>query len=263
MPWTRANATVGLTSLQRDDERILPPGDTARILIRRADRATLATRIRDTDGAPYASLVLTAAAHDGSPILLISGLAEHTKNIVADPRVSLLFDGTAGYDDPLTGPRVSVLGRAVATDSAILRDRYLARHPAAAAYAGFADFAFYAVEIERAHLVAGFGRIDWITADELLFDTGPAAVLAQREADIVAHMNSDHADAIALYAKVLLGCAGDDWRMTGIDPEGIDLACKEISRRLAFDSPVFSTDDARLALAGLAKRARQSATQEI
>ena len=243
-----------------DDDHIPPPGDTARSLIRRADRATLATRMRDTDGEPYASLVLTAAAHDGSPILLISGLAEHTKNIAADPRVSLLFDGTAGYDDPLTGPRVSVQGRAVATDSAALRDRYLARHPSAAVYAGFGDFAFYAIMVERAHLVAGFGRIDWISAEELLFDTIPASGLALREPDIVEHMNTDHADAIALYARVLLGCAGDSWRMTGIDPEGVDMACKENSARLPFDDPVLNADDARVALAGLAKRARQSAT---
>jgi heme iron utilization protein len=246
--------------LPDDDDHIPPPGDTARSLIRRADRATLATRMRDTDGEPYASLVLTAAAHDGSPVLLISGLAEHTKNIAADPRVSLLFDGTAGYDDPLTGPRVSVQGRAIATDSETLRDRFLARHPAAAMYAGFGDFAFYAIETERAHLVAGFGRIDWITADDLLFDSDPAAGLAAREPDIVEHMNTDHADAIALYARVLLGCAGDDWRMTGIDPEGIDMACKENSARLTFDGPVLNADDARLALATLAKRARQSAT---
>ncbi len=236
------------------------PGDTARGLIRTANRATLATRMRDTDGQPYASLVLTAAAHDASPILLISGLAEHTKNIAADPRISLLFDGTAGYDDPLTGPRVSVQGRAAATDSATVRHRYLARHSGAAVYAGFGDFAFYAINVERAHLVAGFGRIDWITADELLFDAGPAADLEHREADIVTHMNSDHADAVGLYARVLLGCVGENWKMTGIDPEGIDLACKENSARLPFDNPVHNADEARLALAGLAKQARQSAT---
>ncbi len=243
-----------------DDEKIAPPGDTARDLIRRTDRATLATRMRGTDGEPYASLVLTAAAHDASPVLLISGLAEHTKNIAADSRVSLLFDGTAGYDDPLTGPRVSIQGRATITDSAILRDRYLARHPGASLYAGFGDFAFYAIKVERAHLVAGFGRIDWITADTLLFDTASAVDLEHREADIVTHMNSDHGDAIGLYARVLLGCAGDGWKMTGIDPEGIDLTCKEFSARLPFDNPVHNADEARLALAGLAKRARQSAT---
>ena len=123
--------------------------ETARNLIRASDRATLATRMRDTDGEPYASLVMTAAAHDASPILLISGLAEHTKNLLADARVSLLYDGTAGYAEPLTGPRVSVQGRATVTGDPGLRARYLARHPDAAMFAGFGAFDYYTITVKR------------------------------------------------------------------------------------------------------------------
>src|SRR3954451_5656326 len=89
------------------------PAATARALLRSRDRATLATSLA---GAPYASLVLTATAADGAPLLLISTLAQHTINIVADKRVALLFDGTGGLDEPLTGPRVSVLGAAERSD---------------------------------------------------------------------------------------------------------------------------------------------------
>ena len=97
----------------------LPPGAIARGVMRAVDRATLATNVRGDQpeaGAPYASLVLAALDHDASPLLLISTLADHTRNLAADPRVSLLFDGTIGLDEPLTGPRVSVQGRAARSD---------------------------------------------------------------------------------------------------------------------------------------------------
>jgi len=119
-------------------------------------------------GAPYVSLVLVAFDADGSPLLLLSRLAQHTKNLLADPRVSLLFDGTAGLEEPLTGPRLTVLGAAAACPDAAAMDRYLIRHPSAAAYAGFSDFDLYRVSIDRGHLVAGFGQIRWVEAPALL-----------------------------------------------------------------------------------------------
>ena len=129
-----------------------------------ADRAYLAT---SQAGWPFASLVLVALDSDGTPVLLISDLSEHSKNIAVESRVSLLFDGTTGFVDPLTGPRVTVLGQAKQADAPDRLQRFLARHPAAELYAGFKDFHLYRVEIVRAHLVAGFGRIHWIDASEL------------------------------------------------------------------------------------------------
>jgi hypothetical protein len=118
------------------------PFRDVRDLIRRCDRAALATSLPGDGGAwPYASLVLVAVDHDLSPILLMSDLAEHSKAIAADPRVALLFDGTAGLAQPLTGPRVTVMGRAARTDDPRLKSRFLRHHPDAALYAGFADFA--------------------------------------------------------------------------------------------------------------------------
>src|SRR5262245_30502909 len=131
--------------------------DTARAirdLLRCRDRAALATALptalpADGGAWPYASLVLVAVDHDLSPVLLLSDLAEHSKAIAADSRVSLLFDGTEGLDQPLTGARATVLGRAERTTDPRLVRRYLARHPEAGAYAGFADFRFYRVSVER------------------------------------------------------------------------------------------------------------------
>jgi len=146
------------------------PAELVRDLLRAADRAALATSLSAAayQAWPYASLVLMAAATDGSPILFISELSEHSRNIAADNRVSLLIDGTAGLKDPLTGPRVSILGRAVRADLPDLKARFLARHPGAKIYAGFADFHVYRLEVTRAHFVAGFGRIHWIEAAEII-----------------------------------------------------------------------------------------------
>lgn len=247
------------------DESSASPGAIVRGLLRAADRATLATTMPagapagdgQAGGWPYASLVLLAVDHDAAPLLLISGLAEHTRNLEAEPRAALLVDGTAGLDEPLTGARATVLGRFARDGAPERRDRYLRRHPSAAGYAGFGDFAIWRMTVERAHLVAGFGRIHWVGADSVL---GPASLpLAAREADIVEHMNADHADAIALYAKVLLGLDGDGWAMTGCDDEGVDLRLGGRVARLAFDAPVQDADGARAALVTLARRARERA----
>ncbi len=228
---------------------------TARRLLRGLDRAALATSLATASGGgPYVSLVLAATAPDGAPLLLLSDLAQHTMNMAAEPRVALLFDGTAGLAEPLTGARATVLGRAARSADERLRARFLARHPDAALYAGFADFHLYRVAVERAHLVAGFGRIDWIAAAELL-PPGLAA-LADSEDDIVRHMNEDHEAAVALYAHVLLGRQGEGWRLTGIDAEGIDLRRGGEVARLDFAAAVGDAQAARAALVRLAQEAR-------
>jgi heme iron utilization protein len=229
---------------------------SVRDLVRGLDKAALATALPHENVTwPYASLVLVAMAHDLSPILLMSDLAEHAKAIAADNRVSLLFDGTAGLDQPLTGSRVTVLGRAVPSDDPMLRRRFLARHPDAAMYADFGDFRFYRVALERAHLVGGFGKIRWLTAAELV-PTAPPQALVEAEDDIVAHMNADHADAVGLYAAKLLGLAGEGWRMTGIDSEGIDLRRRGSVARLALPAAITGPEEARKALIALVARAR-------
>jgi putative heme iron utilization protein len=232
-------------------------GTKVRGMMRRAARASLATALaRDGSAWPYGSLVLVAVDHDASPLLLLSDLADHSHNIAADPRVALLFDGTAGWKDPLAGPRASVLGRIQQADEPRLRARFIARHPAAARYADFKDFHLYRVAVERAHLVAGFGEIHWLAGEEVLFDASEAAPLAAAEADIVTHMNRDHRDALAAIARHLLERQGDDWAMIAIDPEGADLSNGEHLARVEFDAPVRDGQGARVELVRLTERAR-------
>jgi heme iron utilization protein len=233
-------------------------GDSARFcrgLLRRSGRAALATTLA---GAPYVSLVAVAADLDASVLLLLSDLAQHTRNLKADPRAALLFDGTEGHADPLSGPRLTLLGRAGPADDPAVLARFVRRHPNAAQYAGFGDFRLWRVAAERGHLVAGFGRIEWLDGASLRF-ADAAALLAAAEADIIAHMNEDHAEALTLYAQLLLGRAGDGWRMTGIDPEGIDLSREHQAERLDFAEPVLTAEAARAALVQLAAQARAAA----
>lgn len=232
-----------------------------RRLLRSLDRATLATRLaaspagadEDSGGWPYASLVLLAVDQTAAPLLLLSDLAEHTRNIQADARVALLVDGTAGLADPLTGARATVLGRAGVCDETGAHARYVARHPSAALYAGFKDFRLYRVEITAAHLVAGFGRIDWARAADIVDPPAPALIAA--EAEIVAHMNRDHADALDLMAGAA-GLAGDGWRMTGIDPDGIDLRRGGLVGRIDFALRAENPETARAELVRLTREAR-------
>lgn len=230
------------------------PASGARRLMRSLDRATLATSL---DGWPYASLVLTALDHAAHPLLLLSDLAEHTKNLKADARASLLFDGTAGRDDPLTGARVTVVGRIKRLEDKPLMARFCARHPSAQFYAGFKDFNLYRLVVERAHLVAGFGKIDWVEASALLTPTSEAGALAEAEAEIVAHMNEDHGEAVELYATKLLGLEGGGWVMTGVDPEGLDLRRGGAVARVDFREPVKDAMAARSELVRLAGEARR------
>jgi heme iron utilization protein len=229
-----------------------PAATIARQLLRSRDTASLATSL---EGRPYVSLALVATAPDGAPLLLISQLAQHTMNIASNPDVALLLDGTQGLDEPLTGPRVTVLGRAAVADDPLLRARFLARHPSAALYADFADFHLYRVAVERAHLVAGFGRIHWIAAADLL----PPAIgaLAAAEGEILRRLNETEAPAIALCARVMLGGGGDGWSLTGLDAEGADLRRGGAVARLPFAEPVGDAPAALAAFADLVAEARR------
>lgn len=226
----------------------------AKKLLREARSGALATLMAGS-GEPYCSLVNVASAPDGAPLLLLSKLAVHTKNILADSRVSLMLDERK-EGDPLQGARVMLMGRLAATEAPSARTAYLRRQPEAEMFAGFADFSFYRMAVGRAHLVAGFGRIVDLTAHDVLADTAGAEALIDAEADAIAHMNADHAEACRLYATKLLGGPDGDWKCVGIDPEGIELQQGRMALRLFFPRCVTALAPLRAVLKDLAEKAR-------
>src|SRR5215468_5437086 len=140
----------------------------ARALVQAARVGALATHSRQRPGYPFGSVTPYAPDEQGRPVFLISGLALHTKNLEADPRASLLVTPPEPVNDPLAAPRVTVLGEAqrlAPAEAAADRARYLARHPSAAMWVDFADFAFWRLEVTGAYFVGGFGAMDWIARD--------------------------------------------------------------------------------------------------
>ena len=234
--------------------------EAARSIMRSSLKASLAT-VEQGTGFPYASLVTVGHGADGSPLLLLSDLALHTRNLKADSRASLLFDASDATGDPLAGGRVTVIGHVEKVAGSALdhvRQRFLARQPDAQMYAGFADFSYWRMTVERAHYIGGFGRIVDLGTEQLLVDTSGAEALLAAEHEIVAHMNSDHDDALQLYATVLCsaGRGTGSWRMTGIDPAGLDLVNGDRALRLDFDARVASPSQARAELVRMAQVAR-------
>src|SRR5215471_16092839 len=212
------------------------PGKLAKSLLRRRRQGALATLMAGT-GDPYCSLVNLASHPDGSPILLISRLAVHTRNILSDSRVSLMLDERAA-GDPLEGARIMLQGRAeaVAPDGLeLVRRRYLAAHPSAEAFVDFTDFSFFRIAPSGAHLVAGFGRILDLRPEQFLTEIGDSSALIEAEPGAIEHLNADHRDTMNLYATKLLGAqSAADWRCTSIDPDGIDLTSNDLILRLEF-----------------------------
>jgi putative heme iron utilization protein len=196
-----------------------------------------------------------ATAADGAPLLLISRLAVHTKNVLADPRVSLMIDERK-RGDPLQGARIMLMGTAAATEDPDARRRYLDRQPEASMFSGFADFGFYRVALKGAHLVAGFGRIVDLKPADVLTEIADAAELLASEPAILAHMNGDHAEACRLYATKLLGAPDGEWRCVGCDPEGLELQLDRTALRLAFPERVRAPGVLRQVLKQLAEEAR-------
>jgi putative heme iron utilization protein len=230
------------------------PRIAAKKLMREGRSGALAT-LMPGSGDPYCSLVNVATAFDGAPLVLISKLAIHTKNVMADSRVSLMLDERK-EGDPLEGARVMLMGRAVVSTDDNDRRRYLARQPEAAMFAGFPDFAVYRIEIAAAHLVAGFGRIVDLKPGDILVDVAGADDLLAAEQGAVDHMNEDHADACRLYATKLLGAPDGGWRCAGLDPEGLELQNGRVALRLPFPQRVSGPGPLRAVLVKMAEEAR-------
>ncbi|MFD1302474.1 HugZ family pyridoxamine 5'-phosphate oxidase [Methylobacterium marchantiae] len=227
----------------------------ARHLLRSIRSGALAT-LDAQDGTPFASLVTIATDVDGTPLLLLSRLSAHTRNLLADPRASLLFSA-GGKGDPLAHPRLTVTGRAAQTNEPRIRERFVARHPKAKLYADFPDFGFFALEPSAGHLNGGFAKAATLTPAELRLNLSGADALLAGERGAINHMNADHADALALYAR-MEGEGDGPWRLTGIDPEGMDLLAGDRTVRVLYPVPVTDMGGLRKAVVQMAAKAREA-----
>jgi putative heme iron utilization protein len=235
------------------------PKSLAKGLLRATRAGALATIDRNT-GHPFASLVNVATDADGAPLILTSRLSTHTANLEQDGRASVLL-ATTGKGDPLAHPRLTLLGtfQPIARDHANeprVRRRFLARHPKSELYVGFADFSFWRLDVVSAHLNGGFARAADLKAADVMTDIAGAEDLLEAEAGAVAHMNDDHAEAVRLYATKLLGAEDGKWRLTGLDPDGLDLALGDATLRLPFAERVTTAQALRKVLVDLAAKAR-------
>jgi len=236
----------------------------AKELLRSVRAGALATLVPG-NAFPFASLVNVATAPDGSPILLVSRLAAHTRHLASDPRLSLLLAQT-GAGDPLAYPRVTIMGTGECVidpdGRAALKARFLTKHPASALYADFPDFSFWRVAMQEAHFNGGFARAGYFKAAALATSLDGAEALVAAEPQTLVEVNARHQDALARFAAALAGKSGGPWRATGIDPEGIDLGCGDRTARIAFPRPVRTLQDLRETLPELVEAARRAASSE-
>ena len=211
-------------------ETAAEPAISARHMVRRGLKGALAT-VDAATGAPYSSMILLATDIGGAPLTLISTLARHTRNLAANPVASLMIDLSNAAGDAESGGRITLAGRLTPVAKEVAKVRFLARHPASAGYADFADFAFYRLEIDTAHMIEGFGRIV----------TLPAAALAPPPFEPANFADQEPYALVEIRRR---------WpHVSGLDPEGADLRYESQSDRLRFPHTVTTVEAAARAAA--------------
>lgn len=238
--------------------------DEARLLARRLVRGARYAAIGVLEpgtGFPFTSRVLTGTDTDGSPVILISALSAHTTALTADPRASLLF-GEPGKGDPLAHPRITLRTRAlrIAREDerhGQLRERFIRRHPKAALYADFPDFAFFRMVPESASLNGGFGKAYALEAGDLIIRSPAIAGLAAMETGAIEHMNTDHSEAADAYARAYARSKRTGWTICGIDCAGLDLLNGDELIRIEFDAPLHDAAQLRAKLVEMSRFASQ------
>lgn len=227
-----------------------PPPDAraqAKQLLRLARTGALATLDRAT-GAPLTTLVSVGSDYDGAPLLLLSALAQHTRNLAVDPRGSLLLTNQSGRGDPLNQPRLTVGGEIVVQLEPKARARFLARNPKAKLYASFADFSMFRMEISAVHFNGGFARASALTPADILSDLACAQALIEAESALLEEINRQGATRLS---RLVGGESGENkrrWRAVGLDPEGLDLISGARVGRASFPTPTRSPQAWREAL---------------
>lgn len=229
------------------------PAREARALLRAARGGTLATQAA---GQPFASLVTPATAPDGSVLMLLSGLSEHTRHLRDEPRCAVMVAGAPNGPNAQTRPRLTVTGVAAPEPDPALKARWVALHPYAAFYAGFADFALWRVRLAAGHFIGGFASATRLRLADLTPDPAAVAAVEAAEAGILDHVNADHPDALGAIAAAR-GAEGGGWRMAACDVDGCDLARDEAVLRVPWSAPVADAMAIRSELVRLARAARQ------
>jgi heme oxygenase (biliverdin-IX-beta and delta-forming) len=224
---------------------------TARRLLNHQSVGVLSTHSIDVEGYPFGSIAPYAINYDGELAILISDIAQHTRNIKHNNKVSLtVFDRHA--DDQQASSRLTWIGDAEPVDPSDTetRVRYLRYFPSAESYFETHDFSFYRISLRRARFIGGFGKIFWIEPDAMLIKNP----FRETERGIVEHMNRDHSKALFHYCKVFGRAEAEAVTITGIDSEGFDLLADKHKLRIDFDSPISTSEEARAELVRLAKR---------
>jgi len=227
-------------------------GNEARRFVRGQRNGVLSTLSRRLEGYPFGSVTPFICDHAGRPVILISTLAEHTRNIDADPRVSLIVQPFS--EDMQEVARLTIIGQARRLeDKDGLGPRYLRHFPKAETYFAMHDFHFYCIEPLRIRYIGGFGKIHWLEPSAYLSEPG---TLPEIETGILAHMNRDHSDSLSDYCRHFLGFEGAGAELIGIDPDGMDLHLGERFYRINFPGSVFDAASARETLVTMAKECR-------
>jgi heme oxygenase (biliverdin-IX-beta and delta-forming) len=229
------------------------PASEARQLLRAHRYGVLCTLSKKFDGHPFGSIAPYLTDHDGSLLILISTLAEHTRNILADPRVSLITHNQA---DPhiQTQGRVTVVGEArLVAEREQAGKRYLRYFSEARDYFTMHDFSFYRIAPQAIRYIGGFGNIHWVKAEDYAV---PPYALIEQEDGVIAHMNADHQDNLHNYCRHFHQYEAKQVEMLGIDCDGFDVRADEKVLRFDFAEPVLDAQQARTALAEMAKTAR-------
>lgn len=245
-------ATSELPRDPRQDPNFDPKALSKQLLrvIRSGTLATLTTQ-----GAPFATLTAVANHYDGSPILLLSRLALHTRNLERDPRCSLLL-AQGGRGDPLAHPRLTLEAVAARTDDKAARNRFLRRNPKSALYADFPDFSFWRLEIVGVHLNGGFARAADFGPPVLMTSLIGAESLLAAEESLLEKLNRSDVETLQLLARKIARERAGAWHAIGIDPEGLDLACGDRTSRVVFSTRVKTADEFRTRFVELAASVR-------
>jgi heme oxygenase (biliverdin-IX-beta and delta-forming) len=241
--------------------------ERARTLIHLGRIGTLSTHSRKAAGFPFGSVAPYGVDEYGQPTFLISTMAMHTQNLLADARASLLVTQPRGIEDPLAGARLTLLGpvtRISASEARAAKEEYLTRYQNARHWVDFEDFGFYRMEVLDLYYVAGFGAMGWVDAAD--YRQAKPDPLADAAPDIIAHMNADHREALALYCRVFADVTAEDATMTAVDRLGFRVRAQVGSDlrgvRINFPREVRNPQAARAALVDMVREARPRAASK-